>query len=138
MKVLNQGSATQTLRIIPRSYPTSLTLSLRDDQTNEVVSYSLSSGFSVDNDYLLIDNTYSLVENHYYDLTILDQANNVIYKDKIFCTDQNVDSYSPNVISLNIEEIEALWNEADVDWNQDIVENIYISDETYDNDYIIL
>lgn len=138
MKVLNQGSSTQTLRIIPRSYPNSLTLSLRDDQTNVVVNYTLNSGFSVDNDYLVINNTYSLVENHFYDLTITDQNGDVIYKDKIFCTDQNVDTYSPNVLSLNIEEVESTWDELEVNWEEDIVENIYISEETNDNDYIVL
>ena len=138
MKVLNQGDSTQTLRIIPRSYPNSLTLSLRDDQTNVVVNYALNSGFTVDKDYLVINNVYSLVENHFYDLKITDENGNVIYKDKVFCTDQNVDSYSPNLVSLNIDEIESTWDEVEVNWEEDIVENIYISEETNDNDYIVL
>lgn len=138
MKVLTQSTEAQTLRVIPRSYPTSLTLSLRDDQTNQVVNYTLTSGFNTDKDYLVITNSYSLVENHFYDLTITDQAGNIIYKDKIFCTDQNVDTYSPNLVSLNIDEIESTWDEVEKNWEEDIVENIYISEETNDNDYIVL
>ena len=108
MKVLNNRSEIQTIRVIPRSYPSSLTLSLRDDQTNTTVTYSLngndwdlsdyvwnlldrdwdadSVGFSIDNDYLVIDNIYSLREFHFYDLSITDQDGDIIYKDRIFYT----------------------------------------------------
>lgn len=138
MKVLTQSTDPQILRVIPRSYPTSLTLSLRDDQTNTTTTYTLNSGFTVDKDYLVITNTYSLIENHFYDLTITNQFEDVIYKDKVFCTDQNPDTYSINEVSLNIDEIEATWDEVDKNWEEDIVENIYISEETNDNDYIVL
>jgi hypothetical protein len=68
MKVLNNTVEIQTIRVIPRSYPSALTLTLRDDQTNDIDTYALISGFSVVNDYLVIDNVYTLREFHFYDL----------------------------------------------------------------------
>jgi hypothetical protein len=35
MKVLNNTGEIQTIRVIPRSYPSALTLTLRDDQTTK-------------------------------------------------------------------------------------------------------
>ena len=99
MKVLKDTQAVQTISIIPRSYPTSLTLTLRDDQTNDIDTYALNSGFSVVNDYLVIDNVYTLREFHFYDLTITDQDSNIIYKDRIFCTNQAIDAFSVNADS---------------------------------------
>lgn len=134
MKVLTESTLPQTLRVIPRSYPTSLTLSLRDDQTNIITTYTLNSGFDVENDYLVITNTYELTENHFYNLTIKDQSANVIYKDKIFCTDQDIDTYSVNVVSLTIDEVESTWDQTEENWEENIEANVYTSDETMDND----
>jgi hypothetical protein len=132
MKVLNQKDELQTIRVIPRSYPSSLTLTLRDDQTNDVVTYA--AGFSIDNDYLVIDNIYSLREFHFYDLSVLDQDGDVIYKDKIFCTNEPIADFSVNASTET-------WLEANVEWQsyaQDWDGTEYISEPTYDNDYIIL
>lgn len=135
MKVLNNTSNFQTIQVIPRTYPTSLTLSLRDDQTNDVVTYALEgvqfsnadvlwnlanwdwdeniAGFYVENDYLTIENVYSLINYHFYDLTITDQNGDVIYKDRIFCTDQPIVDFSVN-------------------------DGEYVTENSYDNDYIII
>jgi hypothetical protein len=45
----------QTIRVIPRSYPTALTLTLRDDQTNETVTFSLNG-----NDFNVADYLWDL------------------------------------------------------------------------------
>ena len=156
MKVLNNRSEIQTIRVIPRSYPSSLTLSLRDDQTNTTVTYALngndwdvsdyvwslldrdwdadSVGFSVDNDYLVIDNIYSLREFHFYDLSVLDQDGDVIYKDKIFCTNEPIADFSVNVSSEEWLEANVEWQNYSQEWNG----SEYISEPSYDNDYIIL
>jgi len=156
MKVLNNRSEIQTIRVIPRSYPSSLTLSLRDDQTNTTVTYSLngndwdvsdyvwslldrdwdadSVGFSVDNDYLVIDNIYSLREFHFYDLSVLDQDGDVIYKDKIFCTNEPIADFSVNASSEEWLEANVEWQNYSQEWNG----SEYISEPSYDNDYIIL
>lgn len=156
MKVLNNTGEIQTIRVIPRSYPSSLTLSLRDDQTNTTVTYSLNGndwnvsdyvwnlldvnweastvGFSVENDYLVIDNIYALREFHFYDLSVLDQDGDIIYKDRIFCTNQPIEDFSVNSDITQWQSLDNNWNLYDQLWDG----TIYISEPSYDNDYIIL
>ena len=133
MKVLKDTQAVQTISIIPRSYPTSLTLTLRDDQTNDIGTYALNSGFSVVNDYLVIDNVYTLREFHFYDLTITDQDDVIIYKDRIFCTDQDIATFSVNADRTEYQNVNINWNSYNQLWDG----TIYIQ-EPSNNDYIIL
>lgn len=138
MKILTTSLTEQTIRIIPRSYPDDVTLILRDDSTNEIVTYTLDSmewentdevwnavdlnwndagGYFEEDGYLVINNQYNLVEGRFYDLTIK-EGSVVIYKDKIFCTDQSIDQETNNYYSIN--------------------ENVYTTENSYDNDYIII
>lgn len=138
MKILTTSLTEQTIRIIPRSYPDDVTLILRDDSTNEIVTYTLDSmewensdevwnavdlnwndagGYYEEDGYLVINNQYNLVEGRFYDLTIK-EGSVVIYKDKIFCTDQSIDQETKNYYSIN--------------------ENVYTTENSYDNDYIII
>lgn len=138
MKILTTSLTEQTIRIIPRSYPDDVTLILRDDSTNEIVTYTLDSmewentdevwnavdlnwndagGYYEEDGYLVINNQYNLVEGRFYDLTIK-EGSVVIYKDKIFCTDQSIDQETNNYYSIN--------------------ENVYTTENSYDNDYIII
>ncbi len=138
MKILTTSLGEQTIRIIPRRYPDDVTLILRDDSTNEITTYSLDSmewentdevwnavdlnwndagGYFEENGYLVIQNEYSLEEGRFYDLTIK-EGEEVIYKDKIFCTDQAIDQESNDYYSVN--------------------ENVYTTEDSYDNDYIII
>lgn len=138
MKILTTSTGEQTIRIIPRSYPDDVTLILRDDSTNEIVTYTLDSmewentdevwnavdlnwndagGYFEEDGYLVINNQYNLVEGRFYDLTIK-EGSVVIYKDKIFCTDQTIDQETNNYYSIN--------------------ENVYTTEDSYDNDYIII
>jgi hypothetical protein len=139
MKILTTSVADQTIRIIPRSYPDDITIIVRDDSTNTETTYTLDSmewensdeewqtveanwnsagGYYEENDYLVITNQYALVEGRFYDLTIKNELNKVIYKDKIFCTDQTIDESTNNYYTVN--------------------QNEYTVENTYDNDYIIL
>ena len=138
MKILTTSTGDQTIRIIPRSYPDDITLVLRDDSTNTETIYTLESmewentdeewqavnlnwndagGYFEENGYLVITNQYNLVEGRYYDLTIK-EGNNVLYKDKIFCTDQTIDQQTNSYYTIN--------------------DNVYTTENTYDNDYIII
>lgn len=133
MIILTTSTAEQTIRIIPREYPDDVTLILRDDSTNTETTYTLESmewentdeewqtvdmnwnsagGYYEDKGYLVIQNEYALTENRFYDLTIK-EGSSVIYKDKIFCIDQTIADYSVN----NGE---------------------YVTEDSYDNDYIII
>ena len=134
MKVLNNTGEIQTIRVIPRSYPSALTLTLRDDQTNDIDTYALISGFSVVNDYLVIDNVYTLREFHFYDLTLLDEDGDIIYKDRIFCTNQPIAEFSVNSDITEYQNVENNWNLYNQLWDA----TIYIEEPSYDNDYIIL
>jgi hypothetical protein len=111
MKVLTTSTDAQSMSIIPREYPASITIRLRNESTNEVTNYT-SVNATTTKGYLVFSNAYSLTENVFYELTILD-GSDVIYKDKIFCTDQNIASYSVN-------------------------DGQYVTEDSYDNDYIIL
>ena len=138
MKKLTTSVGEQTIRIIPRVYPDEITLTLRDDSTNTSVSYTIESlqweninddwnladytwettkGMYVEDGYLYITNNYALVEGRFYDLTIA-SSGEVIYKDKVFCTDQTVDQDTNNYYSVN--------------------DSVYTTENSYDNDYIII
>ena len=110
MKILTTSTSAQTLKIIPRDYQANIDVVLRDNSTNESNTYSVST--STSGDYMTFDLTLTLVENRFYDMTCK-FGSNVIYKDKIFCTDQVVADYTVN-------------------------EGQYTTENSYDNDYIIL
>jgi hypothetical protein len=126
MKKLTTSASAQTIKIIPRSYVTSsTTLKVRDDSLNEEFSFTVTP--SVDGNYLSISNEYTssgnsiLKEGRTYDIELLDTSSNIIYKDKVFCTDQTVDQSSNDYYSINDGE--------------------YTFDTTagsHDNDYIII
>jgi len=111
MKVLTTSTDAQSMSIIPRECPASITIRLRNESTNEVTNYT-SVNATTTKGYLVFSNAYSLTENVFYELAILD-GSDVIYKDKIFCTDQTITSYSVN-------------------------DGQYVTEDSYDNDYIIL
>ena len=112
---LTTSTDAQTIRIIPRSYATNVSLIFRDDSTNTEVTYSTTA--TTQSNYLVISESISLTEGRFYDLTIK-EGSSVIYKDKVFCTDQTVDQDTNSYYSVNDGE--------------------YTSDTSYDNDYIIL
>lgn len=111
MKVLTTTTDPQEMDVIPRSYPSSITIKLRNESTNEIDTIS-SVSTTQDKGYLTFSTSYALVENTFYELTILD-GSSVIYKDKVFCTDQTISTYSVN-------------------------DGEYIVEDSYDNDYIII
>ena len=116
MKVLSTTASAQTIKIIPRSYASSVTIIVRDQSTNASTTYS-SVSTSTDKNYLVISQAFSpnLVEGRFYDMTIKEGIN-VIYKDKVFCTDQTISSYSANSGEYTIPT----------------------GDDKHDNDYIIV
>ena len=133
MIILTTSTSEQTFRVIPRSYPDEITITLRDDSTNETTStvieslewdnnndfwqladydWNFTGGIFIEDGYLVITNTFALTENRFYDLTITSESS-VIYRDKVFCTDQTISDYSVN-------------------------DGVYTTENTYDNDYIII
>ena len=112
---LTTSTDAQTIKIIPRSYATNVSLIFRDDSTNTSVTYTSSA--ATNKNHLVISQALALKEGRFYDLTIK-EGTSVIYKDKVFCTDQTVDQDTNNYYTVNQGE--------------------YTIETTYDNDYIIL
>ena len=101
MKVLTTSTNPQTIKVIPRVYVASVTLKLRDDSTNEVTTASVNT--VTDKDYLSLSYAFNLKEGRYYDLTLLD-GSDVIYLDRVFCTDQTINQNTNNYYSVNKDE----------------------------------
>ena len=92
MIVLTTSTSAQTFSFIPRDTPTSMVLT--DDQTNVPVTIAITSQTS--GDYVnTITADFDLIEGHFYDL-VLYKNTDIVYKDRIFCTDQNIVSFSVN------------------------------------------
>ena len=96
--ILLKPQATNRFAIIPRKYELNPVLVVRDDSTNVKLKYPLVprvdgvGNILIENDtYLIYGTEYeNLVEGHFYDLTLYSDAEkeNVIYRDKAFCTAQ--------------------------------------------------
>lgn len=116
MKVLTTSSSEQIFKVVPREYVTSSTLEIRDESSNTTQSYSITN--TTDGDFLNVPATLSLKEGRYYQMTLKKTDGTVIYRDKIFCTDQGIDQTQDETYSVN--------------------NNIYTSDTSYDDEFVII
>jgi hypothetical protein len=92
MIVLRTSTSAQTFSFISRDGFD--TMIITDDQTNTPASITITS--STQGDYVnTITASFALKEGHYYDL-VLKQGTDIVYKDRIFCTDQNIVNFSGN------------------------------------------
>lgn len=122
---LTPTALAQTIKVIPRSYPSSVKMTVRDDSTNTSTSYTEVSA-TTDKNYLVISKAFDpvLVDGRFYDLTIeevLGVFSNVIYKDKIFCANQLINQSNNLYYSVNKNEY-----------------TTPSGDDKHDNDYIIV
>lgn len=112
MKILIDSSNSQTLSFIPRSYPTAVNYTLIEEGTNRTVTETALTTVTVSG-FLTISDTFALTQDKFYSLDVFDNSDDtLIFRDKIFCTNQDVKEYSIN-------------------------DGDYTQDDTYDNDYII-
>ena len=138
MRILTTSTDAQIIKFIPRLYYTEAAMIVRDDTTNIATVTDVT--FTQDGDYLTLSHSFTLVEGRFYDLELeadgdiwgvntnqwqletqawdSDELSNLIYKDKIFCTDQDVDQTQNKYYSVN--------------------KNEYTTNDTHDNDYIVL
>lgn len=122
----------RVFKIIPRQYYADVTVCIRDDQTNTEsceyytgtefntadVSWELAD-FDWDNaigtvlnesndDFMIITiehDDFTFREGHFYDFKVTnDDTQDVIYKDKIFCTDQDVDELTNDYYTINKDQ----------------------------------
>ena len=118
MKIIGT-SGTKTLKVIPRQYVDgTVTLKLTNESTRGVVTVSATA--TTDHDYMSIDAVFgTLKKDVYYTLDVLLLGTDtVIYKDKIFCTDQTINQSNNDYYTIN--------------------KNEYTTEDSYDNDYIII
>lgn len=66
---------------------------IRDEETN--IETEIDCVFSIDKYYVTTSVILPIKQNKYYTLTIKD-GTNVVYRDKIFCTNQTKETYSIN------------------------------------------
>lgn len=93
MIILQETASAQSFSFIPRSSAYN-TLQITDEQTGVTTNVTITS--SVTGSYYdTITATFSLEENHFYTLT-LKQNTDIVYKDKIFCTNQAIPTFSVN------------------------------------------
>jgi hypothetical protein len=92
MIVLQQSVSDQTFLFIPRVYEaTSMVISDEGENTTATIAITPT----VSTYYLSVTATVTLVEGRSYTLEVLN-GTDVVYRDKIFCTNQDIDTYSIN------------------------------------------
>lgn len=92
MIILREQKEPQTLNaIIYGSKADSIVI--RDEETN--IETKIECVFSIDKYFVTTSVVLPIKENKYYTLTIKD-GTNVVYRDKIFCTNQTKETYSIN------------------------------------------
>ena len=131
MKVLTTSRSDQELYIIPRSYPSNVTVRLRNESTNKAIIFDVPT--TVVKGYLVFSNTYDLDESEFYELTVYD-GQNVIYRDQVFCTNQGI-NYSMNRSGSTWNTDDEIWDLTENTWDVSGIESIYNSETSYDNDY---
>ena len=118
MKIITT-SGTKDFKIIPRTFfAGTISLKLTNESTGGVVNTTATA--STDKNYMSFTGTFgTLVEGEFYNLQVSLQARNaIIYKDKVFCTDQTINQTNNIYYSVNSGE--------------------YNTEDSFDNDYIIL
>ena len=112
MIVLTTSSSAQSFKVIPRDYDVDRLL-LTDDITGN--EQEAEETFTQVGDFLECECALNLKEGRFYTLYLYNGLN-VVYKDKVFVTDQTISTTQ----------------------KYDINKNEYTEQETSDNDYIIL
>lgn len=97
MIVLQKSASDQTFSFIPRSYTsgTTYTIKMVNETTNTEAYSDTTTSFTAEDYYYQYTDTFTLVEDTYYTLEIK-AGSELIYRDKVFCTNQTVSSYSIN------------------------------------------
>lgn len=101
MIVLKEQGTDQTFKFIPREYNAD-TIVLTSETLNTSTTYAITVS-RVDYDgtadtsglYLSVTDTFTLKEGNFYSL-VVKNGSDVVYKDKVYCTNQTVADYSVN------------------------------------------
>lgn len=116
MKIVST-SGNKTFKIIPREFiEGAITVNLTSESTGTTITITPTA--SIDENYMSFDAVFgTLTEGEFYILEVKN-GTNVIYKDKVFCTTQTINQSNNDYYSVN--------------------KDVYTTEDSYDNDYIIL
>ena len=92
MIILRESLLSQSFKFIPRTL-TADSMVITDEAENTSDTIAITP--VVDRYYLSVSEVLTLVEGRFYTLTVLN-GTDVVYKDKIFCTNQIVKDYTIN------------------------------------------
>lgn len=93
MIILKPIATAQTVRFIPTRNGIANKLVVTNETTNVAVTYNITT--TIVSFYNQFTKILNLEEGHFYNVTFL-VNDTLIHKDKIFCTAQNVDTYTVN------------------------------------------
>ena len=111
MHILQVSASPQSITIIPRSFPASVTIALIDESTNDTATPAVTAASA--NGFMTLTGAFSLVNNRFYGLKVFN-AGNLIYRDRVFVTSQTeYDKFTVNA-------------------------GVYTEQTTYDNEFIII
>ena len=111
MHILQVSDSPQAIVIIPRTFPSSVTIALIDESTNTTATPAVTLASA--NGFMTLTGTFSLVNNRFYGLNVF-ASGNLIYRDRVFVTSQT--DYEKFTVN----------------------QNIYTEETSYDNEYIII
>ena len=111
MVILTTSTDAQSFKVIPRSAESSVTFELTDKykRTTSAVTVSVTNS----NGYMTLTGSFSLIEDRFYSFAIK-SGSTVIYRGSIFCTNQT------NFNTFDVHSGE------------------YTTENTYDNDFVII
>jgi hypothetical protein len=93
MIVLKEIGTAQTVRFVPTRRNAGNRLFLRNETTNVEVEYSITC--TQVSYYLTFSKILNLEEGHFYTI-VIKQDDELIFRDKVFCTNQTIGAYSVN------------------------------------------
>jgi hypothetical protein len=93
MIVLKEIGTAQTVRFVPTRRNAGNRLFLTNETTNVTTEYSITC--TQVSYYLTFSKILSLKEGHFYTM-VIQQNDELIYRDKVFCTNQTIGTYSVN------------------------------------------
>ena len=87
MKVLNPNNLNHEIKFIPRLYIDAIVLQLKNEETKVLSSLNLTASNS--KGFLTINFPFVFKNNENYQFKIVSNLNEIIYRGKIFVTDQS-------------------------------------------------
>jgi len=81
------------IKIIPRKDATNVDVVIYNESTKESNSYSVTTLYL--SNYMVLSDVFLFAENGQYIIEVFN-SNELIYRDKIFCTSQQLDKYDIN------------------------------------------